>query len=288
MLASLAHTLAMHAIAMFMLSVGLRTDRYVVRDALLHHRGHLIHAAVAVWIAVPLLTLAVLYTLRPPPYSIATLMVMAICPGVPLLLRKSDKAHGNRDTALSVLIMTVVTAVLMTPFWALILERFTPLDLKVHPRDVVLVVFPKVLLPYIVGRIIRELSPRVAKPLAKIAYGVFLAGGVVVLLALIFKHPISVRDLSVRGILASLVIALGSAVLGFYAEYRAPLEHRTAIAFAGAFGNPMLALAILARSYDFQALGFVALYVIVRVIAFIPVGLWLNHRGTTHQGPSYA
>src|SRR4051812_10844574 len=62
MLASLAQTLAMYAIAMFMLSVGLRTDRYVVRDALVRHRGHLIHAAVAVWIAVPLLTLAVLYT----------------------------------------------------------------------------------------------------------------------------------------------------------------------------------------------------------------------------------
>ncbi len=287
MLASIGHFLASHAIALFMLSVGLRTGHVILREMVTTRRTMTLRALAAVWIGVPLLTLALLYVLRPGPLDAATLMVMAICPGVPLLLRKSDKAHGDRDTALIVLIAALLTAVVLTPAWAALLRQFTPLHLVVAPRDELAVVLPKVLLPFALGRIVHHLAPRLAAPLAKVANALFLVGVAAILIAVIVKRPISLSDLSGRGAIAAFLIALGSALLG-YMSTRGPIGERSAIAFAGAFGNPMLALTILAQSYSFEAFSLIGIYIVIRTLAFVPFSLWLNHERKHHQGLTYA
>lgn len=287
MLASIGHVLATHAIALFMLSVGLRTDRAVIVAMLRERRGLVLRALLAVWLAVPLLSLAILYVLRPPPLSAATLMVMAICPGVPLLLHKTDRAHGDRDTALIVLITALATAIVLTPLWAVVLKQFTPLDLHVRMRDVVVVIVPSVIAPYVLGRIIAAISPRVASPLASIANALFVAGLVVIAIVLVAKTGLGLREISPSGAVACILIGFGAAAIGYFAT-RSGFARQTSIAYAAAFGNPALALAVMSQSYQEKAAPLIVLFLVLRTVAFVPFNLWLHHERRTHQGLTYA
>ena len=287
MLASIGHALATHAIAMFMLSIGLRTDRDVIVLMWREHRGLVLRALLAVWLAVPLLSLAILHVLRPPPISAATLMVMAICPGVPLLVRKTDKAHGDRDTALIVLIATLATAIVLTPAWAIVLDRITPLELHIRMRDVLFVIVPTVLVPYVVGRIIRTMSPRVATVLASIANALFLAGLGVIAIVLVVKTGLGAREISLSGAAACILIGLGAAAIGYFAT-RSGFARQTSIAYAAAFGNPALALAVMSRSYPAKAAPLIVLFLVLRTLAFVPFNIRLRHEHGTHGGATYA
>lgn len=287
MLASIGHVLATQAIAMFMLSVGLRTERDVVVIMLRERRGLVLRALLAVWLAVPLLSLAILYVLRPPPLSAVTLMVMAICPGVPLLLRKTDKAHGDRDTALIVLLATLATATVLTPAWAIVLDRITVLDLHIRIRDVLVVIVPTVLVPYVLGRIIYAISPRAASVLASIANALFLAGLLIIAIVLVVKTGLGLREISVRGALACILIGFGAAAIGYFATH-AGFARQTSIAYAAAFGNPALALAVMAQSYAEKVAPLIVLFLVLRTLAFVPFNIRLRHGRRTKQGLTYA
>src|SRR5262245_60572241 len=108
MLATIAHFLAGYgAIGMLMLTAGLRTDRALVRDLGVRWR-RVMRALALVWVVVPLFALGVLYVLRPSQMGAITLMVMAICPGVPLVVLRAQRAQGHPRTTLLLLILTAV------------------------------------------------------------------------------------------------------------------------------------------------------------------------------------
>jgi BASS family bile acid:Na+ symporter len=287
MLASIGRLLATHAVAMFMLSVGLRTSHQVVVTMLREQRGLVIRALVAVWLGVPLLALAILYALRPPPLSAATLMVMAICPGVPLLLRRTSRVHGDRDTALIVLLTTLATAIVLTPLWALVLDRITPLELHFRMRDVVVVILPTVVVPYVLGRIINVKWPRVAARLAPIANALFLIGLGLIVVMLVVKTGLGLREISLRGAIACIVIGFGAGAIGYFAT-SARVDQRTAIAYGASFGNPALALAVMSRSYPAKAAPLIVLFLVLRTLSFVPFNVWLHRERKTQQGLTYA
>jgi predicted Na+-dependent transporter len=214
-------------------------------------------------------------------------MVMAICPGVPLLLRKTEKAHADRDTALIVLLATLSTAIVLTPAWALVLDRITVLDLHIRIRDVVVVILPTVVVPYVLGRTIYTLSPRVAAPLASIANALFVAGLAIILVVLVVRTGLGLGQISLRGALACILIGFGAAAIGYFATH-AGFARQTSIAYAAAFGNPALALAVMARSYEEKAAPLIVLFLVLRTLVFVPINLWIRHGRSTQQGLTYA
>jgi len=271
---------------MLMLSVGLRTDRALFHE--LRARGPLLaRALVIVWLIVPMLALTVLYALRPPQFVAITLMVMAICPGVPLVLRKSQKAQGDPRMSLLLVIASALTAMFCVPLWATLLSRTTQVDISLAPLDVVKVVVPIVLAPYVVGRLINELSPRVARVLAKVADGLFIAGFVVIALALIIRRVPSFDALTLRGLVAAVIISLGAAALG-YVSATATLANRISVGYGAALGNPALALAVMAHVSQVHdqpaAIALVVAFVLVRVLALIPFSIWLKRRRHRDDG----
>jgi len=277
MLETVARFVAAHALAMLMLSVGLRTRTSLVRDISDRWRV-LARALLVVWIAVPLLAVAVVLTVRPPPVEAGTLVVLAICPGVPMVMRKAKTKYGDERTSLLVLISTALAALVMVPMWAAVLTRVTPLELSFRLRDVAAVLLPTVFVPYAIGRIIVDVSPRVAAKLAKIAQALFVAGVVVVLAVVVAKMVPALRDLGVRAFVAAFLIPFGAAVLG-YVVTPGSLDDRVSVTYASALGNPALALGVLGHSYkDLQVLPLVFAFVLVRAIALIPFNLWFKHR----------
>ncbi len=280
MLATLAHFLATHFLAMLMLSVGLRTDRALFRE--LRARGPVLaRALVIVWLVVPMLALTAIYILRPPQLVAISLMVMAICPGVPLVLRKSQKAHGDPQTSLLLVISTALTAVVLVPVWATLLSQTTPIEVSLAASDVLRVVVPVVLAPYVLGRAINTLWPRAAGQLARVADVLFVAGFAVIALAVLVRRIPSFDALTLRGLLAAIIISLGAALLG-YLTTSAPLEGRISVGYGAALGNPALALAVIANVAEVRdrpaVVGLVVALVLVRGVALIPFNFWIHRK----------
>lgn len=282
MLSTILHFLAAHAIVALMLSVGLQTDHSVFRE--LAARWKLVARALAVvWIGVPLLALIMIGLFQPHPIGAATMLVMAISPGVPLVLPNARKAHGDYETALLVLISTAITALVMVPLWSAILDRVTPLRLPIAPIDVAVTLIPTLLIPFAVGRITTDLSPRLAGKLARVFTILFIVGFVLLILGMLAKSLPMLRHLSLRGLVAVVLLTLGSAAMGYAAGGPRP-GARISIAFASALGNPALAIAIATRSYpERAALPLIGAYLVLRTLSLIPFRLWLARHGARNR-----
>jgi BASS family bile acid:Na+ symporter len=273
MLATVASFLASHAVAMLMLSAGLHTQSSILLD--FHARRRVLARAVmVVWLAVPLLALVVVYLVRPAPLHATTLLVMAVCPGVPLVLRRSKQSRGDAKTTLLILIATALTAFVMIPLWMLVLNRVAGLALTMGLRDVATVLVPSIVLPFVIGRIVVVLSPRIAKPLAAIAEALFIAGLAVIVIAVISHAGASFRELGARELLAAVLVPLGAAALGYWAG-RPAIGDRVSTTYAAALGNPALALAVMAHSQHSKVPALIA-FLVMRGLALLPVKLMLR------------
>jgi BASS family bile acid:Na+ symporter len=271
----LARFLASHALGLLMLSVGLRTSSSVV-DAVSERARVIVRALLVVWVGVPLLAALVIVGLRPPEVESVTLMVMAICPGVPLVLGKSRRSHGDPTTSLLILIMTAISALVMLPLWAAVLSRTTPVELSFRLRDVAQILLPTVIVPYALGRLIADALPEIARPLARIAQGLFLAGVMFVIAALAPRMIQALRALDARDAIAALLVAFGAATLGYAVTPRPP-NQQVSVTYAAALGNPALALAVLTRNYaSINVVPVVLAFVVLRAVALVPFSLWFK------------
>jgi predicted Na+-dependent transporter len=279
MLEALIKFLAANAIAALMLSVGLRTDTAVVAD--LKQRWRLLLRALAVvWLGVPLLVLVAVWLFRVPPLGAATLVLMAICPGIPFVVKSTERASGSSRTALLVLLATAITAPVMVPLWAAVLARSSRFAFVVDAVTVLRVVLPSVILPFVIGRIINLVSERAAALLAKLATLVFVAGIAIAVAVLVAKAMPVLAASSPQVFVALVAATLAAAALG-YAAGGPRAADRTALGYAAALGNPALALAIAARTVPTaEPLPLIAAYVVVRTLTLVPFGLWIRRRGS--------
>src|SRR5262249_50216916 len=147
----------------------------------------------AVWIAVPLLTIAVVLAFDVRGLSATTLLLMAICPGMPLLLA-TGSVKGAKETAYVALLLTATIEPLLIPYWTRFLSIVHPGDLTVQRRDVLAVLVPTVFIPVVVGFAIRQLAPRAATVLARVSEMIAVVGiAMDVLVVLIQGAPLLVR-----------------------------------------------------------------------------------------------
>src|SRR5262245_34979366 len=234
---------------------------------------------VAVWLAVPLLTIAVVLAFDVSGLSATTLLLMAICPGMPLLLASTGTVKGAVDTAFVALLLTATMEPLLIPYWTRFLRVVHPGDLTVQARDVFAVLVPTVFIPVAVGFLIRQLAPRVATGLARVSEMIAVVGiAMDVLVVLIQGAPLLVQA-PVRAFAAAVVVTFGDTAIGYLAGWP-KMEDQKAIAMASALGNPALALAIIGASYPGVTAGaLIAVYLLIRAIAMVPLEWWLKRSG---------
>jgi BASS family bile acid:Na+ symporter len=267
-----------------MLDVSLRLGR----EVLLRVRARpdlFLRTLAAVWIGVPLLTLLVIRALDVPPRASSLLLLMAFCPGVPLVLVSTRSVQGALPTAFLALILAAVTEPFLIPYGARIVSALQPVDLTVRPRHVLAVILPTVFLPVVLGFAIHDLFPRAAPLLARISnvvFGLALTGCVI--LVLVKAAPL-LLNVPALAIVAVVLITLGDALIGYWAG-GPDRDDQKAIALAVALGNPALALAVVEVSYPgYPAFAMVAVYLLVRFLALAPLRSWLKRAKVRHALP---
>ena len=237
-----------------------------------------VRTLLAVWIVVPALTVLVVLALRVQGVAATTLLLMAGCPGVPLLLASTRTVRGAMSTAFVALVLTAATEPLLIPLWTRLLSAVFPVTLTVHWHQILRVLAATIFLPIAFGFVVRAVFPRGVDRVVRACDRFYVVAVVGCILALLTSAAPLVLRVPPRALVAVAIITFGDAAVGFAAGWP-QREDQKAIGLATALSNPALAIAVVEASYPGNRIGpmGVVLYLLARTICIVPILWGLKH-----------
>ena len=269
-----------HLVELFMLSVGLRTQPGTVARAARERPWFYAKALLVLFVAVPVLTIAITKVLSLPPQMASLFVVFAACPAAPLVaprLIKKDDHEGV--TALTLVVVASFLAPALVPIWLVIANPIIGSALDVTPVALLTVFLLKVLVPLTAGILVRRAWPRIADKAAPVFAAAGTAALVVAAVLLLKASFETLNRLTAPALIAMVLMVLGSAALGELAAGEA-MDDRDAVGTIAMTGSPVLALAVIHASYPGleNVSGIVGLFLLLRAVAGVPYQLLVARR----------
>ncbi len=272
------------SIVLAVLSVGLRAT---LADAvcLFRHPTNLIRAFLSMNIVMPLFALALAIMFNLHPAVKVALVALSVSPVPPLLPRKLVKAGSRENYPIGLLVGMAILSIVTIPVTMELFEKLVGVPLTMPPLAVAAVVLETVIVPLLIGIIVRRLAPvRAAgaiKPL-NIWSSIPLIVGVVLVL---FASARAIFSLIGNG---TLLVLAGFVLIGLVVGYvfaGPEPEKKYVLALATAWRHPGLAVAIATANFPNQKLATpaIALYLIVSGII---TGIVISRRKRTGSSPS--
>jgi predicted Na+-dependent transporter len=277
MLHTIAEFLVKNVIELVMFSVGLRTPLEQVlvevrRSALL------VRPLIVFALGVPLLTLVVVRLLDVPPWTTIVFILFGISPGAPTILGAFQRRQTAAAKALAIVAVVLAASTFIVPVWLVILNRFLRLGLRSSPIGIFGLLLVRVFGPLLVGIAMRRCAPRVAAVIDRVLLFPIIVGLVITVVLLLQLGREVLPLITVRIVIALLLVTFGSAALGDIAGGD-DLELREIFGRLAMTGNAALALAIFGTSYpELELGGLVAAYLVARAIASIPYTVFAKRR----------
>ncbi|MDJ0553950.1 MAG: bile acid:sodium symporter [Microcoleaceae cyanobacterium MO_207.B10] len=255
-----------------MLSIGL-SQSFTNLSLLWRCPGLLTRCLIASYILVPISAMVIDQVL-PMDFSVkAGLAMMAICPGAPMIYRKSLKGRALPNLAGSFQVTTALLAVIAVPLWLNIFSTIYPNEATIDPSVILKQVATAQLIPIAIGLGIREMLPELAddwdQPVFKL--GSFLLLGLVFVI-LIVALP-KVLTAGVVPVIGAVLFATACLLIGHFLGGPAP-ESRLTIAVANSTRNAGLALAI--ANENFQDSGILGAIVTYALLSFVSGSIYSN------------
>ncbi len=233
-------------------------------------------------VGVPMLAILVAATLPVDPVARGVIVLMAISPGAPMLMNRSQ-ASGNVALAAALAVALTVAAVVFLPVEVLVLNRLFPWRLHASTPALLENVVPKLILPLVLGALLHRVWPKRADTLAPIVRALF---HVALLVAVIGALAVSWREilrLDPWAWLAMIVVTLGAVLMGDAFGGRDPRDRATA-AYAVVLGNPAVAISVVVVSYpSLHAVPIIIAYAVLRAVFVLPYAV-LAHRRLASSG----
>jgi predicted Na+-dependent transporter len=248
--------------------------------AYLWHRPALLaRSLLAMYVAVPVLAVAMARALDLPRGTELAIVILAICAGAPLLPRKLLKLGGEPSYVLSLVVTTSLLAIVTVPLSLRLLAGVVNLDTELGPGPVAWAILKSFLLPLGAGMLVRALLPGVAARAAEPLLGV--AGGAlaVVSIVLLVAGWRLLAEVDMPSLLAFGAFALGSLALGHLLGGPAP-ETRTSLAVACTTRHVGLALLVGANARGPRTLSLVAGYLVATALVSLPYIRWRRQAAT--------
>lgn len=141
-------------------------------------------ALVSQWIALPLLSLALVVVLKPPPSIALGMLLVSACPGGNVSNFMSLTAKGNAALSVGITTVSTLLCIVMTPlvFAGLVAASglgASDIDLSIDPIGMVKTVATIIIFPLVVGMLLAEKAPNIVekmkKPMSILSMLIFLA-----------------------------------------------------------------------------------------------------------------
>lgn len=250
---------------LLMLSIGL-SEGLANLSLLWRQKGLLVRCCVAAFVVAPIAAM-IINQILPLSFPVRLgLALMAICPGAPMIYRKSLKGRALPKLAGSFQVTMAILSVILVPIWITVLARLYPAVATLNAATVLKQVAGAQLIPIIIGLIVREKVSDIAddleEPITKLG-NFLLLGLVLVILAAVLPQVLQTGAVAVIG---ALLFGTACVAAGHLLGGPEP-EGRLTIAIANSTRNAGLALAIGTANFDDPGiLGAIATYALISAV----------------------
>jgi BASS family bile acid:Na+ symporter len=271
------------SIVLSVLALGLRGT---LADAvsLFRHPADLIRAFLSMNIVMPLFALALAIMFNLHPAVKVALVALSVSPVPPLLPRKVVKAGSRENYSIGLLVGMAILSIVTIPVAMELFEKLIGVPLAMPPLAVAALVLRTVLVPLLIGIIVRRLAPLRAagaiKPLS-IWSSVLLLLGVVLVL---FASARAIFSLIGNG---TLLVLAGFVLIGLVVGYvfaGPEPEKKYVLALATSCRHPGLAVAIATANFPNQKLATPAI-VLYLIVSGVITGIVISRRKRTGASP---
>jgi BASS family bile acid:Na+ symporter len=242
---------------------------------LIRRPGLLARSLFAVFVAMPLLVVALVRMFDLPPAVQVVLVALAISPIPPILPRKETAAGGDVSYGLGLMAILSLVSIVAIPLVLEILSRVFGHQFAMAPGAIAAIVVKSTLAPLVAGMAVRAVWPAFAKRVANL---VTLVGNVLLPAALlpllVGALPAMWAAIGQGTVLAMVIVTVAGLAIGHFLG--GPNPHRAVVlALSTACRHPAIALTIAATNFPNQHFGpLVLLYLIVSAVAAIPYLKW--------------
>jgi BASS family bile acid:Na+ symporter len=241
-------------------------------------------AVVAAVLGVPLLAILVAATLPLNPPARGVIVLMAISPGAPMLMNKARKS-GNLALAVTLALVLTFAALVSVPVEIAVLNRLFPVDLHASSAELLRRLLPKLLLPLVLGFVVRGAWPAGAKAMEPFIRRLFQLALLVAAIGAVAASWYVVAHMSPWAWLAMLLVTTGAVLLGETVGGREPRDRATVV-YAIVWGNPAIAMAVVGLSYpELRAVPIIVTYALLRAVLVLPYAV-LSSRRLSVRAPS--
>ena len=271
------------SIVLAVLALGLKGT---LADAvsLFRHPADLIRAFLSMNIVMPLFALALAIVFNLHPAVKVALIALSVSPVPPLLPPKVVKAGSRENYPIGLLVGMAILSIVTIPVTMELFEKLLGVPLTMPPVSVAALLLRTVLVPLLIGIVVRRIAPvRAAEAamLLSIWSSVFLMLGVVLVL---FASARAIFSLIGNG---TLLVLAGFVLIGLVVGYvfaGPEPEKKYVLALATSWRHPGLAVAIATANFPNQKLAVpaIALYLIVSGII---TGIVISRRKRTRASP---
>lgn len=251
----------------------------------LQRPGLLARSLLAVLVVAPALAVSLVNVVDLRPQVAIALVTLAISPLPPLLPRRGEKAGGQVQFGLGLVIVLAVLAVPALAVAARVLGEVFGRQYVTSPWSVGKLMLVSVLLPLIAGMAIGEYWPAAAKRIGgPIERAQRWALPVAMIVLLVAAAPQMWKLLGDVTVVAMVIFVVGAFAIGHLLG-GADREFAAVVAFATACRHPATALTIASVNFpNADERGAVALYGVVTALVGIAYTRWLRRRSAASPG----
>ena len=239
------------SMAATILAYGLRA-RYDDLNYLFRRPRLLVVSLIAMFVVVPAAALILAMTIDLPLGAKVAMVALAISPTSPLLSKQERESGGDGSYAVGLSIVVVLLAQIITPGLVVFLSRLMSKPFGLDPLAVVKLMLIMVLLPLVVGMVLRRLFgvgiERMSEPMMQGANMVMLAALIALLIVVLPKvwSFVSILVVLTFALYNLVAFAIGDVLGG------PQPNHAIVLAFSCANRHPAIPLTIAATSYPGQ------------------------------------
>jgi bile acid:Na+ symporter, BASS family len=237
-------------------------------------------AALANYVLVPAVAIALLLLFQAPPLVVAGFLVLAVCPGAPYGPPFTGIAHGNVPMAAGLMVILAGSSAVVSPLLLRVLlpwlsDGETP---RVDAAGMIGALLITQLLPLLAGLLLKHLRPQLATRLVnpfELVSKILNVSVLGVILAAQFHALMEIRLAAFSGMLALLIASL---IIGWLAG-GPDREGRKTMALTTSLRNAGVGLVIATGSFaGTPAVLAVLAYGIIAVLGSLIVALWWGRR----------
>ena len=246
---SILKIIAPLSVALIVFAQGLKISSGEVMNYFKERPWLIVRSLIAVLILVPVVALAIILILKPPIEVAVALAILVSCPPAPLMIKATPNlGKGSAAFMASLHLSLAVLALITVPTILYLISIPLGFHADVNLVKMMMILAKTILIPVILGMVIRSYFPAFADKASPILDKVGTIGLLLLVIVVLVKFFPALLKMDLWSYLVIAVVSAAALAIGHFLGPKDPHE-RTSLAIESGVRHPALALTIGVSNY---------------------------------------